>query len=241
MYEHVLLEMGFTKNEAKVYLALLQLGSTTTGALVRETGLHRVIIYDVLDSLIKKGFVSYVKRENWRYFHAADPDELLHLLEERERHVRKILPKLRSLKKPAVERVKVEVYRGKEGLKTVLNDVLGEGRDYFIIGYTGAARNLAKHWFAHWQKRRMKLKLKRTILFPHCMEGEDITKYPLTVRKFLPKGHFTPASTIIYGTDKVIIFLPFTNDFLGIIIKSREVWESYKSEFDVLWQSLGKS
>jgi sugar-specific transcriptional regulator TrmB len=238
MYESVLQELGFSRNEAKVYLTLLKLGSTKTGALVKETGLHRVIVYDVLNSLIKKGFASYVKRGNWKYFQAVDPDELLNLLEERKRRIEGILPELKKLKKPAVENVKVEVYRGKEGLKTGLNDILKEGRDYYMIGYTGAARHLARHWFAHWQKRRAKMKLRRTILFPDYMRGQDVTKYPITMKKFLPKGYFTPASTIIYGVDKILIFLPFTDDFLGIIIKSREVWESYKSEFDVLWNSL---
>jgi sugar-specific transcriptional regulator TrmB len=241
MYEDVMHELGFTKNEAKVYLSLLQLGSTTTGAVVRDTGLHRVIIYDVLQSLIKKGFVSYVKREKWKYFHAADPDELLDLLEERKRNVEKILPELHKMKESGAEDVKVEVYRGKEGLKTVLNDVLEEGKDYYILGYTGAARDMVPHWFAHWHKRRRKMKVRRTVIFPNSMRGSGVTRYPLTTRRFLPKGHFTPASTLIYGKDKVLVFLPLTNDFMGIIIKSREVWESYKSEFDLIWKGLPES
>jgi sugar-specific transcriptional regulator TrmB len=183
MYEDALEGIGLTKNEAKVYLTLLKLGSTTTGAVVKETGLHR-------------------------------------------------------LERPDVNKVRVEVYRGKEGLKTGLNDILKEGKDYYMIGCMGAARDLAKHWFAHWQKRRVKMKIMRTVLFPNNMKGQDATRYRLTRKKFLPKGHFIPASTIIYGTDKVLIFIPIKDDFLGIIIRSREVWESYKSEFDVLWNSL---
>ena len=197
-----------------------------------------MIIYDVLGSLIKKGLVSYVRRENWKYFQAADPDELLDLLEEKRKRFKKILAGMHRLERPDTKKVRVEVYRGKEGLKTGLNDILKEGKDYYMIGCMGAARDLAKHWFAHWQKRRVKMKIRRTVLFPNNMKGQDATRYRLTRKKFLPKGHFIPASTIIYGTDKVLIFIPIKDDFLGIIIRSREVWESYKSEFDVLWNSL---
>ena len=57
-------DLGLTHNEALTYKALLETGQPKTGALVKKTSLHRVLIYDALESLIKKGLASYVIKEN---------------------------------------------------------------------------------------------------------------------------------------------------------------------------------
>lgn len=50
--EKQLQKLGFSDNEAKVYLALLEIGFTTTGAVIKKTGLHRNIVYETLDKLV---------------------------------------------------------------------------------------------------------------------------------------------------------------------------------------------
>jgi len=237
MNTEILKELGLTSTEIKVYIGLLRLGPSLASKIGEKADVERAVTYHVLAKLIKKGVVGYVIKENRKYFSATDPEKLLDLLKEKEESIKDIIPQLKALKEPQMEEPIVEVYKGKEGLKTALNDVLDEGKDYFIIGYTAAATRLVKHWFAHWHRRRIKLKIKRNILFPDYMKNEDVTRYSLTRGKFLPKGYATSASTIIYGKDKVLVFLPTKEDFTGIIIKSKEVWESYKSTFDVLWGS----
>src|SRR3989344_2673952 len=50
-----LLDAGLTKNEAKVYLAVLQLGPSNAGLVSRRSGVHRRSVYDAFDRLIEKG------------------------------------------------------------------------------------------------------------------------------------------------------------------------------------------
>ena len=85
-------ELGLTKHEAIVYKALLELGETKTGAIVKTTNLHRVLIYDALESLIKKGLASYVIKENIKYFKAANPERILDFLKEKEEIANEIIP-----------------------------------------------------------------------------------------------------------------------------------------------------
>src|SRR3989338_10355313 len=91
-------ELGLTHNEARTYTALLEIGETTTGAIVKKTGLHRVLIYDALERLIKKGLASFVIKENRKYFQATDPNRLLDFLKEKEEIAKSLLPEL-SLKR----------------------------------------------------------------------------------------------------------------------------------------------
>src|SRR3990167_825497 len=105
-------ELGFTHNEALTYTALMEIGETTTGAIVKKTGLHRVLIYDALGSLIKKGLASYVIKENVKYFQATDPGRILDFLKEKEEVANSLLPELNSLKKISKNRQTVSIYEG---------------------------------------------------------------------------------------------------------------------------------
>ena len=62
-------EIGLTKTEIKLYLALLKLGQSTTTGIVREAQVHASKVYEFLDKLIQKGLVTYVIKANKRYFH----------------------------------------------------------------------------------------------------------------------------------------------------------------------------
>ena len=55
-----LIEIGLTESEAKVYLALLDHYKLTAKEIAQVTGIFRTQTYDVLNSLIKKGFCTKV-------------------------------------------------------------------------------------------------------------------------------------------------------------------------------------
>jgi len=119
-------ELGLTHNESLVYQSLLKIGETKTGAIVKETGMHRVLIYDALESLIRKGLASYVIKENIKYFKASDPERILDFIKEKEEFAKKIIPELNLTKKENLSKQSVEIYEGIKGLKSVLNKMLKE-------------------------------------------------------------------------------------------------------------------
>ena len=52
-----LIQVGLTKTEIKVYLALLDLGESLTGTIANSATLYRKNVYDALSNLHKKGLV----------------------------------------------------------------------------------------------------------------------------------------------------------------------------------------
>ena len=54
----VLERIGLTRNESLVYLTLLRNGTSKTGEILKKSGLNSGKIYEILDSLEKKGMVS---------------------------------------------------------------------------------------------------------------------------------------------------------------------------------------
>src|SRR3989344_5620749 len=70
---HAMQEAGLTEGEAKVYLALMELGSSTTGPIIEKAHVAKSIIYQLLDKLIQKGdefFYLGIAPEQPAHFHA---------------------------------------------------------------------------------------------------------------------------------------------------------------------------
>ncbi|QQR54935.1 hypothetical protein IPG41_07225 [Candidatus Peregrinibacteria bacterium] len=77
-----LTQLGFTKKEATVYVTLLRNGPTLASTLALRTGLKRVTVYGVLDSLTLRGLVSFEGTEEGRRYLPHHPECLLYSLEQ---------------------------------------------------------------------------------------------------------------------------------------------------------------
>jgi len=78
------MQLGFSNNEAKVYLALVTLGSGTTSDITKESGVHRVNVYEIIDKLANKGLVSSLKKATKSIYSVGDPKNLLRFIEQKE-------------------------------------------------------------------------------------------------------------------------------------------------------------
>lgn len=232
--EKILQEIGLSENEAKIYLALLKLGQSLVSKIVIETRINRTHIYDRLNKLLEKGIVSYAIKSGKKYFRAISPEKLLEKLEEKEKEFRNILPELFMIKKKEVD-IDIEVYKSKEGLKTLLNDILKEKKDVFILGFTGSVAKELEFFYPHFQKQRAKLGIKRKIIADYKIKKPLLSKETLTKYKFIPEKYQSPSGMWVYG-NKTVIFLP-EKELYMILIKSKKVAQLYRNYFNILWKS----
>ena len=59
---------GLTGNESKVYLELVKKGELSANQIAKNLGIDRTLTYTILNHLIEKGQVSYVIRDNKKFF-----------------------------------------------------------------------------------------------------------------------------------------------------------------------------
>ena len=240
-------DIGMTDNEIRVYLAMLEEDENLASAIAGKTKINRSLMYTILSNLINKGMVSYVIKENRKYFRATDPEKILDILKEKEElikkqeeAIKKVIPDLRKLKLPKQEEVKVEIYRGKEGNKTLLDDILRVGEDYLCLGYSGLSLYTVPYQFIHWHKKRIKMGIKRKIITREQMRGKKQMKFALTTARYVPDEYNVPISTMIYG-NKVWIMLPAgKGDQVSILIESKNIANSYRTYFNLLWKIARK-
>lgn len=131
-------ELGFTEREVKVYLALLELGSSTVGPITTKTRLQSAKVYETLDKLKERGLVSFVIVSKTKYFEAADPKEILNLMEERKRKFNEIIEELRLKQKYAKSRQVAVVHEGFKSFKALFNRIVDElkpGDDYWAFAF----------------------------------------------------------------------------------------------------------
>lgn len=230
-------ELGLTNNEAKIYLALLELGSSIAGKISRKTGIHRRTIYDALERLTEKGLVSYIVKNNRKYFEASDPKQLLTLIEEKKESINTILPKLEQTYNIKKQKQETLFFKGKQGLKSIFEDQLKERKEILIFGASPNAYQILKYYFKWYDKDRVKKKIKVKIIFDSTARNK-IKNIPNAEIKFLPRNYATPAATNIYGNKVAII--NWSGNPLAILINQKEIAQSYKNYFNILWKVAKK-
>ena len=127
--EAALGEFGLTKGEARVYLALLSIGESKVGPIIKNSRISRSKVYDILERLKEKGIIRKIEINGVASFLALPPKTLFKIIEKKElklNHERKLLkkslPKLNSLHpKKGVE---IMVFEGFEGFKTVIDKTI---------------------------------------------------------------------------------------------------------------------
>lgn len=237
-------KIGLKEKEAKVYIALLKKGSSLANALAKETNILRSSIYDYLDILVEKGFASYSIQSGKKYFHAVDPDKILNNFEEQkkkeEEALKKIIPELSALQNISKKKANVEVFEGKEGLKTAFLRVLKDNpKEGLVYGSSGVSYKILPFFMEHFHKQRIKQKIHLKIIYNQGQQAKErIAKGPSlenTEIKFLPIQEFSAAGTLVYH-DKVMIFILTLETPLAIVIESEDVAKQYKDNFKVLWK-----
>ncbi|MEM2919050.1 MAG: helix-turn-helix domain-containing protein [Candidatus Altiarchaeota archaeon] len=232
-------KIGLTRNESKIYLALLELGLASITDLIKKTKLHKQIIYDNLERLMEKGFVSYVIQANRRYFNAASPEKFIDFLEEqknelnkKEEIAKKLLPELIALKEKEKEKQLASIYHGKKGIKSILESVLKQKGELLIYGAEGKFKEMFGSYWEQWNKKREKLRIKVKIIYNEKLKGKR-EKLKYVDIKYISKEFESPATTWIFDDKAAIILwdrIPF-----AILIESRGINKSYKNYFNMLW------
>lgn len=241
----ILKKLGLSEGELKIYNALLDLGSSPVNRIHEKTGIERRNIYDILNKLIERGLVTYITENKKRFFQIAHPKNIIGYIEQKEYDLETIKSKLQKeipslikkfeFTKPSIS---AEVYRGVGGVKAVWEDML----NYKEIHWIGSGRYIPKwypNFFAGWDKRRVKLKIRMLNIMRYELRKEIKEPYKYEDIKYLPK-EFSGNPTVIgiYG-NKIVNFV-FVKDFFAFVIESKELAENYRLYHNYLWNNVAK-
>ncbi len=239
--EEILSKSGLTKNESKVYLALLSLGSSTAVEITKRSGVHRVNTYDCLERLQEKGLISTVIQAKKRIYEAADPYQLMNLIKSKEEALKKILPGLRTEFKTKKIKQGVHHFLGIEGVMQAYHMILEQNQTIYALGGAGQNRKYLKHRHEMWNKERIRRGIKGKGLYYEFTRGSTRKgwKDPTMQIKYLPNKYKTIGMVDICG-DLIVNLLPIKDNIMAIVIENKTLADTYRNFFNFMWVNAKK-
>lgn len=244
--EKELESLGLSKNESKIYLFLLKHGESTSGPIIKETGIVNSRVYESLNSLLKKGLVSYTVQRSGKYFRAAEPARLVDEAEERMKKIESLLPQLEDMRGEEKRETKTAVYEGFDGFKTAFKKIIDDcprNGTINIMGFSEQefASESLRVFISNMNLKSEKKKQKLRILMDKAAKeslGKDREKEKYSEIRYMPEGYLSPAAMDIFE-DYVYIFLWEEKPFV-FMIRNKRIAESFKKYFEFLWSLARK-
>lgn len=222
-------EAGLTGNESKVYLELSKKGELTANKLAKNLGIDRTLTYTILNHLIEKGQVSYIIKENKKFFKPSNPENLLNQLKAKEIKIIDLIKELNSIKSKEEQETEINIYEGVEGLRSI-SKIWLKHKELLSFGGTGRvfetlyeSEVIAKK--AQKDKIKVKLIINDEKLHPKFLEYPNIE-----VKKVSANAE---ATTCTFG-DYVSIHLLKDKPII-ILIKNKDIAQSYRNYFNFMW------
>jgi sugar-specific transcriptional regulator TrmB len=234
---------GFTSNQTKVYLALLELGEARVQDTAQRAKILRTTAYEVLEQLKNIGIVSMFNSKGARMYMAEPPQKLNEILQQKQKAIQEILPELKSMYNIGGFKPQIRYYEGVEGLKTVYEDTLtvSNKRLYGILSMKDLFETVGEEYMEDYVKRRIDAGIYLQVIRSEEKEVKEIWPETPEEKRTLRYAQHTfvfPLTMFIYN-NKVSLLSSKRENF-GLIIESKEFMETQKALFDVLW-SAGRS
>ncbi len=226
-----LTKAGLTGNESKLYLELLKNQELTANELSKKVSMDRTLAYSVLNHLIEKGLISYIIKQNKKFFKAEKPANLLNKLKEKEIFVKDLISELNKIQKEIIIPYEIKIFEGKEGLRNLMNLIIQQ-KEFFSFGGTGKAFDLLYEMGGILQKMN-KNKFSGKIIFSERYKEHKLSESKLIQKRYLKLE--SEATTTIFG-EYVSIHLAKEKP-LVILIKNKEIVKSYRNHFEELWKN----
>lgn len=240
----ILLKLGLSDKEAKVYLAALKLGSAPAAKIAQAAELNRPTTYVILEKLAQMGLVTIFDKGKIQYFTAEDPDRLFHMaetekrkLEDKVKELKDKLPEFKALFS-RTDRPRVLLYDSSDSADEYLYSRLKQGEK--IYGFTDLD-TLIK-WGR--DKEEPSLRLKRgvstSVIYtsdagPFEEASNDKEK---RVAKFVNRKEFPFKAIITTAPESGIIFLKDPETNTAVFVENKLLAQSLKAVFDLLWNKI---
>lgn len=250
MNEKILVDSGLSKEQAKIYLFLLENGLAPVKVIASKAGLGRALAYKVLEQLMVLGLAE--RREDIgkvALFFPTHPKRLKELLAtKRERVVEASEALERSFGLLASSfnllsgKPNIQFFEGVEGLQRVYDDILETNQNISVISSPiHHGKQEALHLIREQIKKQAEQKIQTKAITPHA-EGQTETTTPISddekyliTRRVIPAEKLNiPAQIIVYG-DKVAI-TNFKENIITVAIESKYIAETFRMMFEYMWE-----
>lgn len=234
-------QIGFTDGEARVYAAMLRKGSSTVGPLVKESGVAYSKIYEVIERLIKRGLVTFIKKEKTKHFQITNPENLNAFLQKKQEELDNQKQTLgivmKDIKKTSLESLQeAEIFTGLKGITSAYEMMLSDarkGQDFlFFLPYSKEHQKDIENFYY-----RIGPKFRDSGIVLKGIGNESHRNSPIIKQQPWSRMRFVKyplPSTVDIFKDK-LMFVSWDNP-TGFLIQSKELAEQFRKYFYTVWE-----
>lgn len=236
--------LGLNEKEAKVYLALLQLGKATAYSISLRCGLKKPTTYVILDQLVRKGYSLKIPRAKKHLFIAESPEKVMALAKEKFNLARESLPELLAVQKDESEKVNVSYFEGLDGVKEmyrkltkIMKDKPENEREYLC--FYGHGKDAPKDYVDFWEELSFdlyKYRIRRRTFMP----ADDSVKWYFNEAAKLGMSSIGLPQNIYFANSSFEIFDKYVQiishrQLQGTLIENADVANTLRQIFEIIW------
>ncbi len=250
MNTQILKNYGFNRNDIAVYDALLQLGRSKTGPIIKESSIVSSRVYESLRILVSRGIVSYQVKNNIKYYQAESPEQLIDEAGKNIQELKVLAKDINSFPIPLPSRNDANIYEGRHGFKMAFTqhiERMKKGEKVSIIAFSkraytksSEAREL-RSFFTGTDRLMMPKRSHARFLAESDMmkllKKERINPSIYDMRH-LPSGYFGPCAVNISETE--VLLSVWGDSPIVFSIKNPTVVRTFQKNFDFLWEMAKK-
>lgn len=241
-FTSLLKDFGFSKKDADVYLAVLEIGEAQISDIAKKAKLPRTTCYEIVNALVNRHMLSFFAKRGRRIYVAEDPGKIVSFFEQRSGALKELLPELKAMEGRAKNRPSVRFYEGEGGLGTILNEVILEKRNFDAITSIDDAFALLLGNFSEFIEQRRKHFLRVRLLTHRSSESQKMKAEDgeaLRETRFVPGDYTFKTANFIFG-DKVALLSLKEERPAGLIIEDLALADTFRMYFELLWKSAEK-
>ncbi len=230
-------QLGLNEKQARVYLAVLELGQATALEISRESKIKRSTTYVILDELQEQALIRHIRKGSTTIYEPAEPNVLGEQLTERLDSFSKIKPFLDDLYLKQGSKPNVHFYYGLEEFTQLYWKMFRENRqiDFFgvdVEAFETAIPKQTSDAFVDW-------------LAQGSTSAREIVTHDRTSIEWAKRNHgrfhkirvidqkyqFASDNAIFGNTLLIASFdVPF-----AVTIESKDIIQTFRSMFEIMW------
>jgi sugar-specific transcriptional regulator TrmB len=239
----MLKSIGFSRNEIIVYLDLITLNNSSARDISNRTKIHRANTYEALKNLMELGFISeIVKEDNKRFFQAEHPRKLKDFIKQKEQEIDEILPIMGSIiKEENIEQNSVVLSKGLFAARNTISSLLEKKTPIDVYGMpSNILETLGEGFLNDFHKQRVKKRIPLRLIFNQNFQEyiSRLNKFQYTEARF--SDLLYAVFSLMFICEDTVLLTLVSKNISTIEIKNKEIADSYRGHFGVLWEHAKK-